>query len=205
VQAFPTHGGSCLSVEFSIVYSFLVVIFSMAEELEELCRRLHLSDSEKNHLRLRQAKVAYSKQEAQFSILFKLLTSRPFNSEALKATVRNLWAVGGGVTIRDIEDNLFMAVFPSRDDLERVFIRSPWTFDKNGKTSFRLFGLREIYNLRRFLLNLQLSGYKSLTCLLKVWLKRWGKILGMQLDVLLKWMLQKVVLVGVATCVLELI
>ena len=102
----------------------------MAEELEELCRRLHLSDNEKNHLRLRQAKVAYSKQEAQFSLLFKLLTRRPFNSEALKATVRNLWAVGGSVTIRDIEDNLFMAVFPSRDDLERVFVQSPWTFDK---------------------------------------------------------------------------
>ena len=38
--------------------------------------------------------------------------------------------MGGGVTIRDIEDNLFMAVFPSRDDLERVFVQSPWTFDK---------------------------------------------------------------------------
>ena len=36
----------------------------------------------------------------------------------------------GGVTIRDIEKNLFLAVFQTRDDLEHVFVQSPWTFDK---------------------------------------------------------------------------
>jgi hypothetical protein len=102
----------------------------MAEELEELCRRLHLSDHEKHHLRLRTEKVLESKQEAQHSILFKLLTNRLFNGEALKGTVRTLWAAPGGVTIRDIDDNLFMAVFSRREDMDRIFVQSPWTFDK---------------------------------------------------------------------------
>lgn len=74
--------------------------------------------------------VARSKQEAKFSLLFKLLSFRQFNGEALKSSVRSLWAGTGGVTIRDIEDNLFLAVFSTKDDLERVFIQSPWTFDK---------------------------------------------------------------------------
>ena len=43
---------------------------------------------------------------------------------------RNLWAAFGGLTIRDIEDNLFMAVFTRREDLDWVFVQSPWTFDK---------------------------------------------------------------------------
>ena len=102
----------------------------MAEELEELCRRMKLSDHEKHHIRLRRERVIRSKQEAQYSILFKLLTIRPFNGEAFKSSVHAMWASPGGVTVRDITDNLFMAVFTSKDDMERIFVMSPWTFDK---------------------------------------------------------------------------
>jgi hypothetical protein len=102
----------------------------MAEELEELCRCMKLLDHEKHHIRLRKERVIRSKQEAQFSILFKLLTIWPFNGEALKSSVRAMWMSLGGVTVRDITDNLFMAVFTSKDDMERIFVLSPWTFDK---------------------------------------------------------------------------
>ena len=102
----------------------------MVEELEDLCWRLHLSDHEKNHLRVWKERLGQSKQEAQFSILFKLLTNRAFNGEAFKGTMRNLWALLGGVTIRDIDDKLFMAVFNTREDIKRVFIQGPWNFDK---------------------------------------------------------------------------
>ncbi|GMY19573.1 hypothetical protein FCV25MIE_14812 [Fagus crenata] len=102
----------------------------MAEDLAEMCRRLHLSDTERSNLRLRTGKIQQSKHEAKYSLLFRLLTTRPFNGEAFKATVRNLWASPGGITVRDIEDNLFLAVFNRRDDLERVIVQSPWTFDK---------------------------------------------------------------------------
>ena len=102
----------------------------MAEDLTELCRRMRLSDSEKCNLKLRTGSIQQSKQEAEFSLLFRLLTSRSFNGEAFKGTVWNLWASQGGVTIRDIEDNLFMAIFNRGDDMERIVIQSPWTFDK---------------------------------------------------------------------------
>ena len=102
----------------------------MAEDLTELCRRMRLSDSEKCNLKLRTGSIQQSKQEAEFSLLFRLLTSRSFNGEAFKGTVRNLWASQGGVTIRDIEDNLFMVIFNRGDDMERIVIQSPWTFDK---------------------------------------------------------------------------
>jgi hypothetical protein len=102
----------------------------MAEELEELCPRMKLSDHEKHHIRLRRERVIRSKQEAQFSILYKLLTIWPFNGEAFKSSVRAMWMSPGGVTVRDITDNLFIADFTSKDDMERIFVLSPWTFDK---------------------------------------------------------------------------
>uniref|UniRef100_A0A2N9H346 DUF4283 domain-containing protein n=1 Tax=Fagus sylvatica TaxID=28930 RepID=A0A2N9H346_FAGSY len=56
----------------------------MAEELEEMSRRMKLSDHEKHHIRLKKDRVFKSHQEAKFSVLFKLLTTRPFNGEAFK-------------------------------------------------------------------------------------------------------------------------
>ena len=63
----------------------------MTEELEELCRKLRLSDHEKQNLRLKTGKIQQSKEEAKFSLLFRLLTTRSFNGEAFKGTVQNLW------------------------------------------------------------------------------------------------------------------
>uniref|UniRef100_A0A2N9G189 CCHC-type domain-containing protein n=1 Tax=Fagus sylvatica TaxID=28930 RepID=A0A2N9G189_FAGSY len=60
----------------------------MAEELEDLCRRLNLSEHEMQHTRLRKEKVVQSKLEAQNSLLFKLLTTCPFNGEALKGDMK---------------------------------------------------------------------------------------------------------------------
>ena len=102
----------------------------MTEELEVLCRRLHLSDREKQHTRLWRDPVAQSHLEAKHSLLFKLLSNRPFNGMALLNSVRSLWASPNGITIREIEDNLFMVVFHVEADLECIFVRSPWTFDK---------------------------------------------------------------------------
>ena len=62
--------------------------------------------------------------------MFKLLTKRPFNGEALKGSVRAMWASSGGLLVKEIDDNLFMAVFNSKDDMEHIFVLGPWTFDK---------------------------------------------------------------------------
>ena len=110
----------------------------MAEELAEKCRKMRLSEPERSNLKLRTGKIQQSKTEAKFSLLFRLLTFRPFNGEAFKATVRNLWASMGGITVRDIEDNLFLAVFNRRDDMERIIVQSPWTFDKKLIQMIRL-------------------------------------------------------------------
>jgi hypothetical protein len=102
----------------------------MAEALEEMCRRLKLSKEEAPRIRLGENMKAKSTRETQFSVLFKLMTMKPFHSDVFKSSIRNLWFSTGDLIIRDIDDNLFMAVFNTRDDMERIFVQSPWTFDK---------------------------------------------------------------------------
>uniref|UniRef100_A0A2N9G117 CCHC-type domain-containing protein n=1 Tax=Fagus sylvatica TaxID=28930 RepID=A0A2N9G117_FAGSY len=95
-----------------------------------MCRRLKLSTNEAPRILLGQHTKAKSEQETQFSVLFKLLTLKPFNSDALKSSLRQLWYSSRELIIREIDDNLFMAIFHNRDDMERIFVQSPWTFDK---------------------------------------------------------------------------
>jgi hypothetical protein len=71
----------------------------MAEELEEPCRRMRFSDHEKHNLWLRPRKILQSRQEAKFSLFFKLLTTRAFNGEAFMGTIRSLWASPGGLLV----------------------------------------------------------------------------------------------------------
>ena len=76
------------------------------------------------------SEVAGSKQQAQYSILFKLQTNKAFNKEAFKATCGDLWHFNQSVTIREVGQNLFIAVFGSEDQSMTVLDKSPWSFDK---------------------------------------------------------------------------
>lgn len=106
------------------------LIFSMAEELEVLCQWLNLSDREKQHTRLQRDLVSKSFLEAKHSLLFKLLTTRQFNGMAFMNSIQSLWGSTTGLTIREIDDNLFLAVFQAEADLDHICVQSPWTFDK---------------------------------------------------------------------------
>nr|POE98560.1 hypothetical protein CFP56_46468 [Quercus suber] len=102
----------------------------MDASFEELWKHFKLSDEEKGVMKVDSQVVAASKQQAQFSILFKLQTSRDFNKEAFKATCRNLWRGSQGVTIKEVGQNLFMGIFGSEEQLEIILSKSPWTFEK---------------------------------------------------------------------------
>ena len=73
--------------------------------------------------------VAASKEQAKFSILFKLQTNKDFNKDAFKSTCANLWRASHGVNIKEVGQNLFLAIFVS-EHLEVVFDKGPWSFDK---------------------------------------------------------------------------
>jgi len=98
--------------------------------MEELWRNFKLSEVEKGVTIVEASEVTGSKQQAQYSILFKLQTNKEFNKEAFKATCGDLWRFDQGVTIREVGQILSIAVFGSEDHLMTVLDKSPWSFDK---------------------------------------------------------------------------
>lgn len=72
---------------------------------------------------------AFSKQQAQFSLLLKLQINKD-NKEAFKSTVQQLWYYSHGVTIREVGNNLFLTIFVKEKNINEVQEKSPWSFDK---------------------------------------------------------------------------
>ena len=98
--------------------------------MEEMWRKFNLSKEEKGVLVVSSQDVSNSKQHAKFSILFKLQTSKDFNKEAFKSTVQKLWCGLHGATIKEVGNNLFLAIFTNEEDMVEVLDRSPWSSDR---------------------------------------------------------------------------
>ena len=62
----------------------------MDASIEELWRNFKLSEDEKGVTTVEAFEVASSKQQAYYSILFKLQTNKEFNKEVFKATCGDL-------------------------------------------------------------------------------------------------------------------
>ena len=50
--------------------------------------------------------------------------------EAFKSTCTSLWRSSRGVTIKEVGQNLLLAIFGSEEHLQEIIDKSPWSFDK---------------------------------------------------------------------------
>ena len=98
--------------------------------MEELWKKFSLSEEEKGVLSVDYQDVERSKEHTQFSLLFRLQTNKEFNKEAFKSTLQKLRKGPHRVTIKEVGNNLFLAVFVTEEHMMDVLDRSPWSFDK---------------------------------------------------------------------------
>ena len=47
-----------------------------------------------------------------------------------RSTIHKLWQGSHGVTIKEVGNNLSLAIFTSEEDMMKVLDRSPWSFDR---------------------------------------------------------------------------
>lgn len=58
------------------------------------------------------------------------LTPRPFNAQALKATMKGAWKLKNGFVFNELEHNLFLFQFVEEKDRVSLMQGGPWSFDK---------------------------------------------------------------------------
>lgn len=55
---------------------------------------------------------------------------RPYNHEALKNTMRQIWRPGKPIKFHEVGARIMMVEFEENRDKERALRESPWNFDK---------------------------------------------------------------------------
>ncbi|GMP72848.1 hypothetical protein CsSME_00030745 [Camellia sinensis var. sinensis] len=102
----------------------------MAESLSDLARKLVLTEEEEAEVVVEDVHLQPTEAKAGLCLVGKLLTTRPFNFEALQTTLTAVWRASKGIKFKTLGDNLFLIQFGHIVDKKRVRLNGPWNFDK---------------------------------------------------------------------------
>lgn len=101
----------------------------MADDLVKEWERLKLTEEEDKVFGGElEVETASSWEQLSLTLVGKLLTTRPYNVEAMKRMLIAIWRLNDNVSIRMIDTNLFVFQFYCDADKDRVIDGSPWSF-----------------------------------------------------------------------------
>ena len=95
------------------------------EEITNRCAKLKLSLREDVEVAI-QAPLT----EEGPVLIGKFCTKRKINLESVARVLKSVWRAEHNFEVSDLGDNKVMFLFQSKDDLDRVLLLSPWSFDK---------------------------------------------------------------------------
>ena len=103
----------------------------MAEELEELWKKLSFTDEDES-IKLGRSTT----EEATIAIgkncpVMKVLSHRSINIDALRKNLRMVWKPNKSIQINEVEDELYLVEFRDGRDKKRVMEMCPWTYEKS--------------------------------------------------------------------------
>lgn len=128
------HNLHPFSSHFPSFILLLILFFGvllMAEELVQDWEKLKLTEEEDVVVGKDFDNSVDEESRIQISLTLvgKLLTSKPFNVEAMKRTLMAIWRLKENVSIRMVDTNLFIFHFFCGLDKDRVLDGCPWCFD----------------------------------------------------------------------------
>ena len=96
------------------------------EDLSKQWTKFSLLDREEDKITL-----GKNRGSNEHIIAAKFLTRRALNVEAVGRTFKPLWRAINGFTIKNMGNHTLLFVFENQEDVHRVLISEPWTFDKH--------------------------------------------------------------------------
>ncbi|XP_021758384.1 uncharacterized protein LOC110723340 [Chenopodium quinoa] len=70
-----------------------------------------------------------SNNQLRLALVGRLCTVKPFNVDAMKKTLTNVWRLKCNIAIRTMDTNLFVFQFFNEADKSRILEGMPWFFD----------------------------------------------------------------------------
>lgn len=103
----------------------------MEAGVEDLCDQLRVTDLEQEELRIEPSFIGEVIARGRNCLLTKLLSSKYYNREAFKATMKMVWKSGKPIWFHDMGAGFMMVEFENPSDKLRVLHDGPWNFDKS--------------------------------------------------------------------------
>lgn len=103
----------------------------MADKLIEKVTNLKITADEESVVVLEGIEKDPSDEARVLAMVGRVLSNRPYNFEALKRTLNQIWSITKGALFRSIENGLFVVQFATAKDKSKVMAGRPWTFDNN--------------------------------------------------------------------------
>ncbi|GMP86045.1 hypothetical protein CsSME_00038988 [Camellia sinensis var. sinensis] len=102
----------------------------MEPSIDELTAKLILTEDEEAAVVVEEVHTRPVVDRSWLCLVGRLLTHRPFNTEALRTMLVSVWKPSKGMQFKVMGDNLFLFQFNHIVDKKRVLFRGPWSFDK---------------------------------------------------------------------------
>ena len=102
----------------------------MAEELEELWKKLSFTKEEVDDVELGSVSTKAAIERRKNCAVLKVLTHRSISLDALRKNLRMMWKPKKGVQLSEIEDDIFLVEFEDEKDKRRVIDMSSWSYEK---------------------------------------------------------------------------
>ena len=103
----------------------------MIGALEEMWNGLPLTEEEQAEVVVEKEWVEDLSEVGNKCLLGKLLLKRAINIEAIRNVSLKIWKITFGMTIREVEDRLFLLYFEDGLERDRVFQRQSWSFNNS--------------------------------------------------------------------------
>ena len=91
----------------------------MAEELEELWKKLTFTEEEDVRIVLDSSSTRATKEVGKCRVMMKILTQRCISLDALRKNMRMLWKPNKAVQISEIDEDIFLVEFGDVKDKKK--------------------------------------------------------------------------------------
>ena len=116
---------------------------------------------EKVGLTITEGEVDELRAQGGRCLVGRIWMGRTVNKEAFKSVLSRIWRTIGGVTFRELDDNIWLFEFKDGDDMRRVLGGRPWSYDKQMLV---LTEFEELYLPHILVFLILLFGYRCTTC-----------------------------------------
>ncbi|XP_075640627.1 uncharacterized protein At4g02000-like [Castanea sativa] len=102
----------------------------MAEELEELWKKLSFTEEEAEDIELGSGSTRVAIKRGKNCVVLKVLSHRSISLDTLRKSLRMMWKLNKGMQMFEIEEDLFLVEFGDGKDKKKVLDISPRSYEK---------------------------------------------------------------------------